>query len=88
MFDRVPRKSARQLFKPIKPRGVDLAIKPSSHPAVGGEEAKQPANGGDLMLQTCTTHALPDLRDICLDIARLDCADRDMACFQMLEKAA
>ena len=86
--DRVPWKGARQLFKPVQPGSVDLAIESSSYPAIGGEETKQATNGGDLMLQARAAQALARLCDVRLDVAWLNGAECDTGRFQMVHKTA
>ena len=73
----VPRESARQLLKPVKPRSVDLAIQPGTYPAIRREKPKQPANGGDLMLQACATQTTARLGDVRFDIAGLNGTERN-----------
>src|SRR3979490_173146 len=84
----VPRESAGQLFKPVKPRSIDLAIQSSTHSAICREKPKQPSNGGNLMLQTCAAQALACLRDVGFDVAGMNRTQRNAGCLQVIEKAA
>src|ERR1700678_4169138 len=77
--DCVPGKSARQLLKPVQPGSIDLAIQAGTHPAVGGKEPKQPADGSDLVLQACATQPLARVCDVGLNVAGLNSVERDIA---------
>src|SRR5580658_7060562 len=87
-FYGVPRESARQLFKSVEPRSIDLAIQSSTHSTICREKPKQPTNGGNLMLQTCAAQALARLRDVGFDVAGMNRAQRNAGCLQVIEKAA
>ena len=50
--DRFPWQRTRQLFKPIEPGCVDLAIQSSRHSAVSREKPKQTTYGSNLVLQS------------------------------------
>src|SRR6202163_2134592 len=68
----VPRESAGQLFKPVKPGSIDLAIQSGTHSAICREKPKQPSNGGNLMLQTRAAQSLARLRNVGFDVAGMN----------------